>query len=174
MLTPVADAPQVPSRRSNVFKLALIGSPHAGKTTFAQQFCDGYSSDQYSPHVTLEAYCGRTKTGQRVYLYEVPGQNQYIELYDLSAQRLAGLVFIYCDYIAATYTRLDYLVSFCKKYGLENLPGLIVRNTCTDRALPSEPRPGPDFAQSFGYEFMEMNLLLDRDKIHEAVQLFLR
>ena len=173
MLSDEAEPPRQPATRSNLFKLGLIGNPHSGKTTFAKQFCDGYFSEKYTPHVSLEAYRGRTETGLNVMLYEIPGQSQYIELYDVSALRLSGLIFVYSDSIEATYSRLEYLITFSQKYALDGLPGLLLCNTTPEKGVHGRRFNGRSLATQFGFQFMEMDLRFDRDRVHAAVQLFL-
>lgn len=158
--------------RSKVWRIGLIGYPYAGKTTLARQYCDGFHPSAYIPHKSVEVYSGRSQTGQAVLFYEVPGQTQYIELYDVSRLALSSLIFVFNDAIESTYKHLDYLINFSLKYSLNGLPGLILCNNCREKQAQSV-HSGPELAQQFSYSYEEVDLREDLGSLRRAVDLLL-
>ena len=158
--------------RSKTWRIGLIGYPFAGKTTLARQYCDSFHPSTYTSHRSIEVYSGRSQTGQSVLFYEVPGQSQYIELYDVSRLALSGLIFVFNDAIEPTYKRLDYLITFCLKYALDGLPGLILCNNCPEKQ-PQSQHSGPALAHHYSYSYQEMDLREDLGSIRRAVDLLL-
>lgn len=157
--------------RIKQWRIGLIGYPFSGKTTLAKEYCDGYHPQTYIPHRNIEVYSGRSDSGQSVFLYEVPGQTQYIELYDVSRLGLTGVVFVFNDGVEATYSRLEYLINFSRKYALEDLPGLVICNNFPEKQ--SQPHSGPSLASHFSYNYLEMDLRSDQLSLRSAIDILL-
>lgn len=121
-----------PGKDKYMIKLALIGYPGTGKSAFIKRFCDQVFPTDHNPSLNIEVTSEVIRVNNsiiiEVFLYEVAGQTQYIELKNLFVCGVQGIIFMYAAHYEYSFRKLEYLMGFVDKFLLSKVPMLVVGN----------------------------------------------
>ncbi|CAG9323991.1 unnamed protein product [Blepharisma stoltei] len=166
-----------PGAVSLSLKIALVGYPATGKTTFLRKFTDQVTPPTHIPSSTLDLASEviRMPNGLvvEVFLYDVPGQTQYIELPKLFANRCHGVIYFFAHHYAYSFNRLEYLLKFTEKYFLGNCYKLIVGNQFSNRENEIQPYEAYEFAGQKGLDYIKIDLVNDSKVVDQCIAYFI-
>ena len=122
-----------PNRDKYMIRLGIIGYPGTGKTAFIKRFCDQVFPTEHKPSMNIELTSEVIRVNNsviiEVFLYEVAGQTQYIELKNLFVCGLQGVIVMYAAHYEYSFRKLEYLMTFMDKNLMCKVPILVVGNS---------------------------------------------
>lgn len=166
-----------PGNDKITIKLALIGYPATGKTTFLRKFTDQIIVQEHIPSIDLELASEVLKmpngTIVEVFIYDVPGQTLYTELPRLFSLGINGIIYFFAHHYTYSFRRLDYLLKFCDKYFLGDCHRLIVGNQYSDRENEIQPYEAYQYAGTHGIDYINIDLINNPKSVDQCVAYFI-
>lgn len=151
-----------PGRDKYMIKLAIIGYPGTGKSAFIKRFCDQVFPTEHIPSLNIEVTSEVIRVNDsiiiEVFLYEVAGQTQYIELKNLFVCGVQGIIFMYASHYEYTFRKLDYLMTFVDKYLMSKVPILVVANCFEGLEKLVNAKQLQDLCSKFSCEFCSIDV----------------
>ena len=166
-----------PGKDNYVIKLAIVGYPGVGKSSFIKQFCDQVVPLQHIPsmniEITSEVIKVSSSTIVKVFLYEVAGQTQYIDIKSLFVCGIQGIIVMYANHYPYTFEKIPDLLRFINKHFVTNVPKLLIGNIFENHEKIISWQQGKDLADHFNMDYNEINVIKSLSNIDRCIGYFI-
>ena len=165
-----------PGKDKYTLKLAIVGYPGTGKSSFIKKFCDQVMPTDHIPSMNIEISSEVIRIDDsmivEVFLYEVAGQTQYINLKSLFVSGIQGIIILFANHYPYSFQKIPYLISFIDKYLLSNVPKLLVGNLFKGEEKIVSNRQAKELAEKAQIEFLQIDIKGDAKNIDKCVGYF--
>jgi GTPase SAR1 family protein len=166
-----------PGKDQFVLKIAVVGYPGTGKSAFIKKFCNQVFPTEHLPsmHTELTSEVIRVSSSiiVEVFLYEIAGQTQYIDLKNLFACGIKGIILMFGHHYPHSFDKIPYLNSFINKYMETKVPKLLVGNVFDDKPNFISWDQGNKMAKSLDIDFMQVNVKRNSKNIDNCIGYFI-
>ena len=166
-----------PGKDKFMIKLAIVGYPGTGKSAFIKRFCDQVFPDDHCPSMNTEITSEMIRVDNslivEVFLYEVAGQTQYVDLKQLFVCGVQGIIVMYAPHYEYSFNRLEYLINFIDKYMMARVPKLIVANCFDGLEKIVTNQRAAEFAKKFESDFMSIDVKKQPKSIDKCIGYFI-
>jgi GTPase SAR1 family protein len=150
------------SQEKYILKLAIVGYPGTGKSSFIKRFCDQVFLPDHIPSLHTEITSESIKLSNsciiEVFLYEIAGQTQYIDLKDLFVRGIQGVIILFAPHYAYSFERVPFLVNFIDSHMIAKVPKLIAGNSFAEKRSLISPDRAEELSKTLGIPYLPIDV----------------
>lgn len=165
-----------PGRDKDIMKIAIVGYPGTGKSAFIKKFCDQVLPIEHKPsmhtEITSEIIRVSSSIIVEVFLYEIAGQTQYVDLRNLFSFGVQGIIILFSHNYAYTFHKVPYLLSFIDKYMITPVPKLLVGNLFNDIDPQVTYEDALQMAKTLGIDYIRINVKNNSNSVDSCIGYF--
>ncbi|OMJ83895.1 hypothetical protein SteCoe_15124 [Stentor coeruleus] len=166
-----------PGKDKYLLKLAVVGYPGTGKSSFIKKFCDQVFPTEHIPSINTEITSEVIRVSSsviiEVFLYEVAGQTQYIDLKKLFVSGIQGVIIMFGHHYPYTFEKVPYLVSFIDKYLMTKVPKLLVGNYFEGHENIIPWQQAADLAKRLDIDFVQIDVKRHPRNVDKCIGYFI-
>ena len=151
-----------PGKDKFLIKLAIIGYPGTGKSAFIKKFSDQVLPTEHVPSMNTEITSEMVRVSSslivEVFLYEVAGQTQYIDIRNLFVRGIQGIIVMFAHHSLYTFKHIPYLIKFVDDHMTNHVPKLLVGNVFEDQERVISYEQASEMAKKLGIDFIQVDV----------------
>jgi small GTP-binding protein len=120
-----------PQRYDKILKIALIGDPNVGKTSFLKKFIDKEFFDDYKPTIgsdTQNFCCSHNNKNIKFQICDMAGVEKYKPSLQTFYKGISGVIIMFDINNIDSFINIEYWFKEVSKYKMQNVPIIFIAN----------------------------------------------